>query len=167
MSFCFTADYGFRRLTDISPAFLRERGLKLLLLDIDNTIAPYKTPEPGPEVLAWAGELKKSGVTLFIVSNSKKTGRVERFSRALDAGFIGRAGKPRRAGILKAAEICGIPPGNAALAGDQTFTDIFGARLAGVAAILIRPIRFENPFHALRYIAELPFRAFCKEKVTK
>ena len=74
MSFCFTADYGFKRLTDISPAFLRERGLKLLLLDIDNTIAPYKTPEPGPEVLAWAGELKKSGVTLFIVSNSKKTG---------------------------------------------------------------------------------------------
>ena len=167
MSFIFTADYGFKKLTDVSPAFLTERGIRLLLLDIDNTIAPYKTPEPGADVLSWAGEMKKAGVTLFIVSNSKKTGRVERFSKALGVSFIGRARKPHREGILKAAEMCGVPPGNTALAGDQTFTDVFGARLSGVTAILVKPIKFENPLHVLRYIAELPFRAACKEKVTK
>lgn len=31
----------FRELTELTPAFLQERGIRLLMLDFDNTVLPY------------------------------------------------------------------------------------------------------------------------------
>ena len=40
-------------LTDITPALLRERKIRLLMLDFDNTIVPYTTTTPTPEMENW------------------------------------------------------------------------------------------------------------------
>ncbi|MBR5381938.1 MAG: YqeG family HAD IIIA-type phosphatase [Oscillospiraceae bacterium] len=167
MSYSFRAKYAFRRLTDIPCEFLRERGLRLLLLDLDNTIAPYKTPEPDGEAVRWAETLKAGGVALFILSNSKHPDRVERFAGRLGVDWVYKAKKPSPRGVLAAARQMGFSPEETALVGDQTFTDVWGANRAGVTSILVRPIKFENPLHAVRYILELPFRAACKEKIEK
>ena len=43
----------FPALTQISPDYLRRQGIRLLMLDFDNTIVPYTTDTPSPEMERW------------------------------------------------------------------------------------------------------------------
>ena len=56
-------------------------------------------------------------------------------------------------------ERMGCRPEETIMVGDQIFTDILGANNAGVASILVEPIRLAgNPGRYLRYAIETPFR---------
>ena len=157
MSFFLTPALRFEKATDIRPELLRTMGVSLLILDVDNTIAPYGQVTLDNQVLSWAGEMKAAGVTLYIVSNNKGE-RPEIFSKLLDVPYIKRAGKPSPRGVRKALENAGVPPERAALVGDQIYTDTIAANLAKVKMLLVEPIKFTNPFLAIRYFFELPFR---------
>ena len=43
----------FPALTQISPDYLRRQGIRLLMLDFDNTLLPYTVNTPTSEVLRW------------------------------------------------------------------------------------------------------------------
>ncbi len=149
------------RALSLTPAFLRERGVRLLLLDLDNTLAPYSGTGPTAELFAWKEALLEGGVTPFIVSNTK-TERAKRFAAAWGVDYVDGAGKPRGRGIRAALKRCGAAPSEAALAGDQVFTDVLGANRAGVLSIAVKPLELKNPLYILRYLVELPFRALCR-----
>ena len=157
MSFLPIPDVRFRALWDISPVFLREKGIKLLLLDLDNTMAPYTTPVPSEALLRWREAMREAGIRLYIVSNNKGD-RPMIFAGALDIPFIKLARKPSRKGLIRAMEAEGMDKAATALVGDQIYTDVFAAKRLGIRALLVEPIRLTNPLHALRYIAEIPFR---------
>lgn len=158
-------DYSFKALTDVTPEFLCHHDIKLLMLDMDNTISPYGIYEPSEDILAWSDNMKSAGIELYIVSNSKRPGRTEQFAKIMNIGYIKAAGKPKPAALLKVMGIKNISPKNCALAGDQIYTDTIAANLAGVMSILVFPIKFTNVFLKIRYWAELPFRALCKNKM--
>lgn len=161
----FVADRTFRSIYDIQPSALAEAGIRLLLADLDNTLVPYGVPEPDEKVRAWERELREAGVTLFILSNNRRSDRARRFAMALGAPFIGHAGKPKIASFLQAMEEAGCTRRETAMVGDQIFTDILGGRRAGVATFLVEPIRLAgNPGRYLRYAAEWPFRALTKRR---
>ena len=153
-----------RDIFKITPQALRSRGITLLLADLDNTLIPYGKREPTEQVRAWEAALKAGGVDLFLLSNSRKPTRASHFAQSLGIPFLGHAGKPKTGGFRAAMERMGRTPGQTAMVGDQMFTDILGARRAGVLAIAVRPIACDNPFRALRYGIELPFRAIAKER---
>lgn len=153
----------FKNVTEITPEVLRELGAELLLLDVDNTIAPYKTLTLEKSVTDWAEGLKRAGVTLFIVSNNKGE-RPEVFASLLGIPYIKRAGKPSPRGVREALARTGTAPEKTALAGDQIYTDTIAANLAGVHMLLVEPIKFTNPFLAIRYFLELPFRREKRKK---
>ena len=67
-------------LTDVTAELLRKRGIRLLMLDFDNTIVPYTTDLPTPEMERWLLEMNASEITVCIVSNSRKD-RVPAFCR--------------------------------------------------------------------------------------
>lgn len=142
----------------ITPDFVRRLGIRLLLLDLDNTLVPYEADEPTAEVRAWLNSMAEAGAEPYIFSNNRG-GRPAAFAQKLGIGFVGRAKKPnpRRLWALLAEK--GVDKSAAALAGDQIYTDIFCARRAGVLAIAVRPIRMGKPHRAARYALELPFRA--------
>lgn len=142
---------------ELTPALLGARQIRALLLDLDNTLTPYHVTEPAPELLAWRDELEQAGIRLFIVSNSR-SGRAAEFAERFGLDYMDHAGKPRPGGILRAVSRCGVTRAESALVGDQIFTDVWGARRAGVLAILTRPISLKHPFRALRYAVESPFR---------
>ena len=50
-----------------------------------------------------------------------------------------------------------LPASKCALAGDQIYTDVMGARGCGVTAILVTAIDNHNIWLKLRHVAELPF----------
>ena len=150
-------------VTQISPQALASRGIRLVLADLDNTLVPYKVEEPAAEVAAWARELRDHGIQLFLLSNSRKPGRAQRFAQKLDIPYQGHSGKPKRAGYLRAMERMGCTPQETVMVGDQIFTDTLGARLAGVTPQLVEPIRLAgNPGRYIRYAVETPFRLLGK-----
>jgi len=148
----------FRSIDEIDGSVLAAHGIHLLLSDLDNTLVPYGVHEPDDRVRAWAEGLRQNGIDLFVLSNSRKPDRTRRFSEALGVPFLGHSGKPRRASFFKAMESMGAVPESTAIVGDQIFTDIWGGNNAGVTTILVYPIRFGNPFRALRFAIETPFR---------
>ena len=146
-------------VTEIQPKQLARRGIKLVLADLDNTLVPYKVPEPTPEIVAWKQELEAEGIQLFLLSNSRKPGRAQHFAQTLGIPFQGHSGKPKRGGYLRAMERMGCTPEQTVMVGDQIFTDTLGANRSGVVPLLVRPIRLAgNPGRYIRYAAETPFR---------
>ena len=152
-------------VTDISPKALAEKGIKLVLADLDNTLVPYRVTRPPEPVVAWKRELEARGIRLFLLSNSRKPGRAQRFAEQLGIPYQGHSGKPKKAGYLRAMERMGARPEETVMVGDQIFTDTLGANNAGVTPLLVRPIRLAgNPGRYLRYAVETPFRLLGKRR---
>jgi HAD superfamily phosphatase (TIGR01668 family) len=159
MAFSLMPDGVYDSIHEIDAGALRQKGITLLLADLDNTIAPYSTALPDDRVRTWKTMLDRSGVALFILSNSRKPARTRIYAEALGVPFISHAGKPRSGSFRKAVSMMGRSPEQAAMVGDQIFTDVLGANRAGIPVLLVKPIRLAgNPGRYLRYAVELPFR---------
>ena len=145
------------KLTDLSPELLRARKIRLLMLDFDNTIVPYTTNVPTPEMTAWLDDMNNlEGIQLCIVSNSHKD-RVPRFCNERGLACITYARKPSGKGIRECLRKFGIPASEAALVGDQIYTDVLGANSAGLTSILVSAIDNHNFWLKARHVLELPF----------
>ena len=143
-------------LTDLTPEDLKARNIRLLMMDFDNTIVPYTTDIPTEKMAAWLQDMHASDIQLCVVSNSKKN-RVKIFCDKFGIDCITHAKKPFTKGINECLAKYGIAAEEAALVGDQIFTDTFGANNAGVTPILVRAIDNHNIWLKLRHVAELPF----------
>ena len=118
-------------MTALDPKALRERGITLVLADLDNTLAPYKVLEPDPEVVAWKQELEREGIALFILSNSRKLGRAQKYAQALGVPFQGHSGKPKKAGYLRAMERMGRRPEETVMVGTRFLPIPWGPAMPG------------------------------------
>lgn len=144
---------------DLRPRDLREAGVRLVLADLDNTLVSYEESLPSPALRQWKEELERNGISLFVVSNSRKSRRCPDFCAALSIACVRHAGKPGKKGFLRALAQTGIPADAAIMVGDQIFTDTLGANRAGILSVLVRPIAWgKNPLRRVRYAAETPFR---------
>ena len=163
MSFSPVPNRIYSSIFDLKAEDLRAEGVRVVFADLDNTLARYGQREPSPELTAWKDGLEAEGVRLFIVSNNRKPTRAAVFSAALGIDFIGHAGKPKRAGFLRALERTGVSASEAVMIGDQIFTDMLGANNAGIRSWLILPIRLDSVPRRLRFAVEGPFRALCPD----
>ena len=145
-----------RELTDLNPENLKKHGIRFLMMDFDNTIVPYTTDEPTEKMDAWLKEMATSDIQLCVVSNSRND-RVKVFCDRYGIPVITRAKKPGTKGIFEALARFGYAQDEAALVGDQIYTDTFGANNAGVTPILVKAIHNHNIWLKLRHVAELPF----------
>lgn len=153
------ADVETKKLSDLKPQWFIDNGIRLMLLDFDNTVVPYTINIPTEDFNVWLRETREAGVTVAVVSNSRSD-RVQKFCADRDIPCTIRAKKPSPKGILEAMEKLGFQPEETAMAGDQTFTDILAGNLAGVTSVLVYPILFSNPLFRVRYWLELPFIHF-------
>ncbi len=150
------------KLTDIHEDMLRSLGIKLLMLDFDNTILPYVSDEPTEEMLAWLEHMNHlPDIQICVVSNSHN-GRVPVISRELGLKCITHARKPFSKGIKQCLREYGIPAAQAALVGDQIYTDVLGANNVGVLSILVDAINNHNIWLKGRHVLELPFIAMAR-----
>ena len=156
MSFPFFPTLMTESVTSLSPQFLQRIGIRLLMMDFDNTIVPYTTNVPTDKMAAWLAQMAASHIQLCVVSNSK-SGRVQTFCEKYGIPVIIRAKKPGTRGIEECLARFGVDRKNAAIVGDQIFTDTLGGNRAGVATILVRAIDNHNIWLKLRHVAELPF----------
>ena len=124
---------------DIDLARLAARGMRGLILDLDNTLVGWNQPEASQELVEWLGRVKARQLKTCIVSNNLGD-RVERFSRRVGVMAIAKAAKPRRRAFREAMRKMGTHQQQTAVVGDQVFTDIFGGNRLGLFTILVKPL---------------------------
>ena len=133
-------NFYFETYAGASIDFLLEHGIKALVLDIDNTLEPYENAEPGVAVRAWFSALKEAGIKAAFVSNNGKE-RVETFNKDLGNIAFYKAKKPFAAKVKRAMREMGVSKAETLFMGDQIFTDVLAARLAGIRVALVPPIK--------------------------
>lgn len=117
---------------------LYEEGYKGFIFDIDNTLVPHGKPSDD-RVKDLFHNLKEKGIKICLMSNNQ-TARVKPFAESLGVIYIEDAHKPSRKNYRKAMELLGTDTKNTIFVGDQLFTDVFGAKRAGIRNILVSPI---------------------------
>ena len=130
----------FSDYSGITPELLHEKGIKLLLCDLDYTLAPKSQPEPDADLRRWLSDVRAAGVEVMILSNNRSPVRVERFCRDLGITYEGHAGKPSVKGFRRAMVRCGVTPRETAMLGDKLLTDMLGANRAGVLPLMVEPL---------------------------
>ncbi|MCI8799070.1 YqeG family HAD IIIA-type phosphatase [Acetatifactor muris] len=117
---------------------LYEKGYRGVIFDIDNTLVPHGAPADEKAVLFFRN-LREIGLQTVLLSNNKEP-RVKGFADAVGTGYLFKAGKPGRRGYEKAMEVMGTVPESTFFVGDQLFTDVWGAKKAGIFTWLVKPI---------------------------
>ena len=139
----FKPTFALRSVLEITPASLKVRGIKALILDVDNTLTTHDNPVPADGVLEWIANMKKHKIKMLIVSNNSAE-RVIPFARQLKLRFVPNGAKPLTMGFHRAIRRLGLPKSQVCAVGDQIFTDILGANLAGIRSIFVSPIEMEK-----------------------
>ena len=143
MSSWLLPDYIFPTYRDVTVDFLKEIGIKALLIDIDNTLAPYEMPEPDDNIKNWFKVLAENGIKATLVSNNDKE-RVELFNATLGLPAYYKSGKPFAKNLKKAMAAMGTDKTNTAMLGDQLLTDAAAGKHIGLRTIIVPPIRDKN-----------------------
>ena len=159
-------DLLLNNIYELKPDTLVEKGVSLLLMDLDNTLDTYHAQGPSVHLRNWIDALKKAGIEPFIYSNSRGD-RPGKFARALCIGYINKARKPDTQRLFRLLQEKGVSPANTAIIGDQIYTDVLCGRRAGIMTLAIKPLNLSNPFHFIRYGAEFPFRLANKRQLNK
>lgn len=127
----------------ITPELLAKKGLKGLVLDVDETIVPVGRKQLDPEVQAWAQQIQAQ-VLLSLVSNNVGYARIKAIAEGMQVPFIASAGKPSRRKLRKAAMEMDLPFEQIAMVGDRLFTDILAGNRLGLFTILVQPMLEPN-----------------------
>jgi len=127
-------------LAGIDIARLKRRQIEAMLLDLDNTLVPWRSYDVAPEIEAWIREAGSQGMKFCIVSNTRTSARLQSLAAELGLPFVRRGAKPRRGGFREALRLLDVQPAHAAVIGDQIFTDILGGNRLGLYTILVRPL---------------------------
>lgn len=151
----FYPNYKFKAIQDIPDSFFTEKGIKLAILDIDNTLVPYTSPTPTDNAKEFVKKLEKMGISCCFVSNNDKD-RVELFCKELgEAEYIWKARKPLTYKLRRVLKKHGGNKKSTVLIGDQIFTDVLSAKLAGLSAVMVEPIEAkETPFFTVKRAME-------------
>ena len=154
-----------RRVTDLDEEFFQSRGIRAVVLDVDNTLTTHSNPVPAPGIPEWIGRMKAAGLELTILSNNYRE-RVEPFARRLGMDFVSMACKPLTIGLTRACRRYGLKPRQVCLVGDQIFTDIVGGNLKGVLTVLVEPYELEHKwsFRLKRRLERPIIRRYRKKK---
>lgn len=149
-------DYMFRTFDEITPAFLTSLGVKAILADIDNTLAPYEQPEPDQRIKGWIASLAEAGIGIAFVSNNNLE-RVELFNRTLGVPAYAKSGKPFKKNLIKAMNDLGGTLETTVMLGDQLLTDALAGHNLGVKCLIVPPIRDKkNAFFRFKRWLEKP-----------
>ena len=137
-----TPTVALKNVTDITPGLLRELGCDAILLDVDNTLAPptEKTPYEGAQ--KWIDEIKSNGFHVVICSNNFRK-RILPFSKSVGLDCVAMSLKPLPFGFVRAKNKLHEKPKSVVVVGDQIYTDVLGANLAGMKSILLQPRSYE------------------------
>ncbi len=138
-------------------------GYRGLLFDIDNTLVEHGA-DADDRSIRLMKDLKEMGFQICLVSNNGEE-RVNRFNKVIQACYIYNAQKPFPKNYYRAMKLIGTKKNNTLFIGDQLFTDIYGANLAGIKNYFVKPIGPEKEIQIIlkRYLEKIVFYFYWRE----
>jgi uncharacterized protein len=134
-------DRMLRRVSELELAWLQERGIRGIVSDLDNTLAAWHGEDIAGDILEWLDIMKAAHIGVCLCSNTRRPVRLARIAQTLGIHHVpGNAGKPGRAGVLKALELMAVLPHEALMVGDQLFTDMVAGNRVGLTTVLVNPL---------------------------
>lgn len=124
---------------------LKNRGIKGIITDLDNTLIEWNRPQATPKLMEWLNGLEQEGFKVIVVSNNNQT-RVSSFAEPLGIPYIHRAKKPTSSSFHEALKKLELSSTEAVMIGDQMLTDIFGGNRLGLYTILVVPVAETDGF---------------------
>lgn len=125
---------------EVTPALLAQHQLQALLVDVDDTLLKAAADSLPPGIRAWFAGLRAAGIPVAILSNGSRQ-RVARIAADVNVPALSMAGKPFAWAFRRGlALLGGADPARTGMVGDQLFTDVLGARRAGLTSILVEPL---------------------------
>jgi HAD superfamily phosphatase (TIGR01668 family) len=128
-----------KSIFEIKPSVLKQRGIKGIITDLDNTLVAWDMRDATEEVIDWFKQMENADIKVTIISNNNEE-RVKIFSEPLGIPFVYSARKPLPKAFLKAASDMDLAKHEIVVIGDQLLTDVLGGNIAGFYTILVVPI---------------------------
>ena len=132
---------------DLTSQMLQENDIKGLILDVDETLVPFKKKEASKELQQWIEEIRRN-TPIWLVSNNISHTRIGNIAESIDLPFISGAKKPSRRRLREAAEAMDLPVEKVAMVGDRLFTDVLAGNRLGMFTVLVEPM--VDPLVAVR-----------------
>ena len=132
-------DLFVKSIYDIDYKALKQRGVKAIITDLDNTLVESDRADATPELVNWLNRLQAMGFQVIIVSNNNET-RVSKFAHPLNIPYIHAARKPFQTPFRKALYRLNATAEQTVVIGDQLFTDVLGGNRLGLFTILVVPV---------------------------
>ena len=148
----------------ISFEKLYKEGYRGVIFDIDNTLVPHGAPADERAKKLFA-RLEKIGFQSCLLSNNQEP-RVKMFNQDIQTNYIYNSHKPSTKNYVKAMEKMGTDKENTLFVGDQLFTDVWGAKRAGIRNILVKPIHPKEEIQIVlkRYLERIVLFFYKKEQ---
>lgn len=162
-------DYYIENFSHLDIQKLKQKQIRLLLCDIDNTLVAFDDPHSNLAVHDFIESVKAEGIQVALMSNNVAA-RTRRFGKDLGVQKIySFCWKPMPFMYWKAMKDYACSPQETAILGDQLFTDILGGNLAGIYTILTKPIveRERTDTKVLRFFERRVFQNFEKNNIMK
>ncbi|HFR3255338.1 TPA: YqeG family HAD IIIA-type phosphatase [Streptococcus suis] len=132
-------DFALEKAYDVTVESLKKHGIKVVFVDLDNTLVAWNNPDGTPEMRQWLHDLQDAGIPVVVVSNNKYE-RVKRAVEKFGIEFEAFALKPFTFGINRALKRFDVQPYEVIMIGDQLMTDIRAAKRAGLKSVLVKPL---------------------------
>lgn len=135
----FVPDVYQKSIYTIDYEKLKSSGIKCILFDLDNTIAPINIDVPNVKMKDLIETVKDMGFKVIIMSNSPK-GRLAPFKEMFNVDVAASACKPLKRKYKLIMKLYNYRENEVAAVGDQLLTDIYGANKIGLTSILVNPL---------------------------
>lgn len=135
---CFYPDVYLDSAYEVDFETLYQKGFRGVIFDIDNTLVPHGAPADERSIALFE-RLRRIGFESVLLSNNKEP-RVKTFNDRVHSRYLYKAGKPAKKGYFAAMELMGTTSDTTLFVGDQLFTDVWGAKRAGILTYLVKPI---------------------------
>ena len=141
----FIPDIYAKNIFNVNYKKLKKDGIKCVLFDLDNTIAPIGEKEPSKDVKELFAFIDDLNIKIIILSNSNKK-RVAPFKEILNVDSAYLSMKPLKRKLKKVLGMFNLDFSEVALIGDQVMTDVFCANRCGITSVLVDPLTEEDKF---------------------
>ena len=149
---------------EIPVDFYQQQGVKLLLIDLDNTLDSYRLFVPTERAVKLLTSLKETGLNVVIVSNNRAR-RVQNYASSAGCACISSARKPFAGRIKKFLKENNYLPEETMLVGDQLITDVLFGKHAHVRVVLTEKVVKEDQFTThFNRLLDRPIRKHLRKK---
>ena len=136
----FTPTYYAKSIFDIDIIKLKKQGIKLVIFDLDNTLAPNNKWKPSARVKSVFRKCTTNGMKITIISNNSYK-RVAKYCEKLGIFYTALALKPLPFKFLRIKKhFKDIQKEEMIMVGDQLLTDIAFANNNKIKSILVKPL---------------------------